>query len=859
MTRGLAAPYKSANCSYQKMSVAISTHNTWNISFVFDGRNNPDFLPQQILFSSVKDNSDNMMNNISIGLARHVYPSPMQLNVSYVYTESEESSYFKLALDSKEIKTMVTKKSGRSMIANVTTHYIPLEVDCYFFADQTNREKTTIQMRKCSVYHPEFITSPWRINANGWYKSFSDNKLTLGVTNSSDEIVAAVTNMEHGRGMSRIYCGSKNDPKSPCNFVWSNNGETMAVETRVNTCYINHTTNAYLSGLSSFNILNWVVNVDTSTSIRSTRKCSLCHNCTTSISEYQFDTSVKNNKLKLVRTILNSTQWPSLRTAGSLYFHYISNDTADLDIFMSTDIQNRGKVEIGMYQGLNKPSVKLHLQDSSSSDYLEAYHFQYLQCSKNFTLVSKNLYDRDSVQQRQLTKMQTQIRSNYWPISCDEQSQLLFLLLFPQTPITPFCAKDMEVRVSYDLSKNKEVKVELDKQQSPLLTVTYDQRNQKHNIRAICKSENNPVCLLDAALSRKMLSLNTMLNMTDIKHKATVLLNIKKNQRAEEVMEFLTSANNSFVVSKQPVALNTTIRYTPEEGWYVSSKMNATKDLDNVILVEQGIIKKLRLYGKSIVILSKPRSWDVNFVKNASGSEMTAVIQISNESQIRAVYYEGENKPHAFGYQPNQPINRHIIGMHWNYTSCNEKAIFKLTRLFTSKRGRQLMIKSEADVDMWPFTQVRKFFYTPGYFSCPLCLGELQYTAIYNTTDDFKLFAEVVSGRTSLLLMNYTFGNEMQRPGYYLFGKTEMIRDVLQEYSPRMLLSSNVTIHSGQSCVFNITVERQGYGLLNFKAKQHFRYGPNNDWNQHLTLDSELLSIFFGIENKRDETVLDVK
>ena len=838
------------------MNWVVSPRNTWNFTFVFDGRSNPDLLPQQIRISSIYDNDQNMVQNLTLCLASHFYPSPTQLNVSYIYAERNQSSDFSLALDSKEIKARVIKHGRQSLFFNATTQRIPLEMNCQCSADLTNEEKTAIQIQNCSMHHPYLTTSLLLMNVSGYYKSLIDNKLNITVTNSSSKIVAAVTDIRQGRGQSRIYCGQEDDIHSPCNVTWSFDGEQMMVKARVNTSAVNHTTNVTLSGLSSFDILGWSANLNTSTLVVSNLTCSRCHNCTTSLRKYQFDVVVRDNKLNLTRVFLNSTQWPMIRAPGSLYLHYISNATAYLDILASVDIKKRIKLETGMYQGINQPSHKLHVKDALPSDYLEMYYFQLLECQKNMTLISKDLYNQSEIQQRQLVKMDTKIRSNYWPISCNEDWQQLFAQIFPQTPITPFCAKDVEMRITYDKKKQKEFKVELDRQQSPVLKVVYNQEDQKHKLRAVCQGERNPSCNFTAVIGGKELSLNTSLNLTGFEHKANISLSIRPNVQNEETLDFQMVSKNAIIASKQPVTLNTTIRYTHENGLYVRSKMNATKDLDNLIHVERGVVRKLRLYGKSISILSEPRSWDVSYVNTTSAFEIVAHVLLGQKSQIKCAYYEGQNRQNASLYEPQQQPDRYIQGFLWNYTACNQQSLLKFTNVLSQKGGKRLVLQSSANIDMWPFIKERRFLYTP---SCLMCLGELQYNALINTTDDVKLDLEVLLAKTSLLSMNYTIGNNTQRPGYYLLGKTEIIQDVLQESSPRMLLSTNATILSGQDCLVNVTVERKGYALVNFKVKEHFNYGPNEDWRQHLSLNSSILSIFFAVEKEKNMTVLGLK
>ena len=836
--------------------------NSWNFSLVFDGSNNPEYVTKKVLIKSVMDLESNTVQNFTLDLARHYYPSPMRISANYSYMpQQQRSSVWQVAVESPEITSYFNKQGEQMMKGNITTERIPFEINCTYTAEKTQQDKTTVSIHDCRLYHSKLTTSPLKIDGKGWYKSILLNNLKISVTNSSGKVIEASTNLQKGQGNSRVYCGQEHDQQSPCDMTLAYDGDRFTVYVRVNASMLNHTTNASLSGLSSYDVLDWTINGNTSSCLRTESKqnCTHCQNLPSVITNYNFETAVAENHLELIRASVNSTYWSILRDSGSLYFHYISNATVDNDVVISATYGKGMKVETGLYQGINQPQSKLYMPSESSTDYLEGYYMKYINCRKNTTLINKNLYNMPEIARRSLVQMNTTVRSNSWPISCNHEWRQIFRKIFPSTPITPFCAEDMELRVLYDERKNSQVKVEIDKQEKPLMKVTYRKQSHAHNITVVCEDARNPSCLLQLKVSDKELIFNSSVNSEVFQHEGKARIATRRNSEHEQIIDFHLLANNTITPASQQMTFNVSVNYTDEEGWFLYTKLNATKDLDNVLLVQNGTVKNLKMYGKSMMILSKPRSWSVTYRNTSSALEIVANVQLDPESQLDAAYYQGINHPRAFVQMPVQVSNYFVKGMSLNYTSCGQRANITWNNILTKKNGKPLIIQTMGDIDMWPFKTAKSILTSTLSSSCQLCLGQLEFSTLYNATADLELAMKMLWGKSSLLAMNYTIGNQTQLPGFYANATAELVYNIYEPSSPRMYLFSNTSILSGQNCTFNFTVGRKGFKQANFEVKEHFSYGPQSEWRQRIVVDSRVLSVSMDLQNENNSTLLAVK
>ena len=823
----------------------ISSKNAWDLLFDFNAERNPDSIVRRFKVISVKKSNTDISTNVTLNLTRNYYRSPLHFSANIL--ETRRATDYKVILKTDEIKSYLIKETGSRFLANITTKSIPMQLNCTCEANLRDLQRITYALRDCNLIHPSWTNStPLDINSNGHFTKY-DSHMELRVTNQTkSSVVAATVDVQEGRGQGHLNCGQLNDPGSPCEGSLQFDNDRLSFQVRLNNSIVNHTTDFQLDGMASSDILDLNTDVQTSTSIKlhSTLNCTNCINKFVA-RKYGFDGKVKRNKLKLLRFLGNLTNVPSLHETETWYFHYISNQNADLDLYLTASVSDGRKLKTGVYKGLNQPQTKWHMESGTSSDYVECQYFQYTQCRKNLTFSSKTLYnDRPQREDRSIKKLETIARSNLWPISCNKEWKQIFKQIFPVTPVTPFCSGDMELTINYDRQKNNQVKAVLYKQQAPVIKIAYHLTDRVHNLTAICKNEQNPTCRMILLLSDYELNIKTGVNTTALKHDGFMKLMTYLNGQSQPSYRLVHSTNNTInTPSQQPIMLITNFTYGNEQGWCMYSKLNSTESLDNVILVQDSKLKVLRLHGKSVEILSEPRSWNVSYRSDDSACEVVAFVHLTPQSQVSASYYQGINQPQAVYHNPKVRQERFIEGFTLNYTSCSQQqALIKWIQVLTQKNGKKLLEKAVANIDMWPLKNNRHIISWTGVEPCPLCLGELEFAYLLNQTEDTELEIQAILGKVSLLGMKYTIGNNSKATKSYFNGKTEIIYNIKDESYPRMTLNHNVTLTSGQSNSIKLEALRKGFKTCNFYVNERFEYGPQQNWRNDLTIDAKLVS-----------------
>lgn len=856
---------KPKNCTEQTLSYIASSDGAWNLSMKHDGTRNPDLTFKQVSYDSMYDTDLVLKRNFTLEMATHFSSSPIKLGVNV--TATRDSNEYELALTSDDVNANVTKRiDSRQLTAKASTQNIPLVLNCTLQGFETSSLDLVYQVQDCRFAHPYLTGSDLvQIRGNGKIGSQQNYVFNSSVVNTTThERIVSMQTAAGAKGYeSKILCGPENAAKSPCRIELQGDFSTVTYSAKINTTMLNHTAEVKVSGLSSNYISDILADIETSTVLKLQPKVGCpWERSSCGKNQYQFDAKVKNNKINLVLIDGNWSSTSMTKKPYAFYMHYINDEQVDLDIKLATSIGKEWNVESRVYQGMNLPNRKPYMESQTTGSYLEMYYLKYNKCLRNLTVSVKNLYDRPQVQRRSLIKQETKARSNLWPIRCNTEWQEIFRQIFPITPITPVCAGDMEVNLSYDKLNYNQLKVKVFRENNPLLKVIYQLKNGEHNLTTVCQEEQNSTCHVVALIGQRSLVINSTVSIELLHHRSNLSLTVESSARLgkPEQLHFNVVSNSTINPTSNPIKVDAEVKYSDQESWFVSTRMNSSKLQDNIILIQNGTLKRVQLLGKSVVILSIPRDWNVSYKNDQTDYELKADIKLDAESRLIASHYEGQNKPESVFHHVEAQRNAYVEGFIWNYTNCEDRAVMKWTLLLEQKGGRHLSTQSLADIDMWPLKST-SYLNIPVISSCMYCLGDLQFTGIYNSTVHKQAQIKLLLNQASLLGLNYTFGkiSHPQTTEYFLLGLTELAYNIQQEQSPRMLVGTNATVMSGRLSAVNVTLLRRGFTSYNGVIQQNVKYVSTQDLKYLISVDTEPLSLKIDVERKQEMTKLSLK